>query len=727
MNREVGGMALPPSFTPKERKKKEQERRRAAELLKDEQQQKLAAARAKEIAKKALEKKAKRKRLTSDDFDEAREHAQQLASKIYGKMKEAEKAKEAARRLAPRSKRSKRREVSLKPSERTSKSNPAESVSEAIGKKLRKNQETRHKPREMSKPKESRKSTPKPKETPKPKTPAKKERKERLGPKANLGNPEVHGKKIGSKELLRKLVNGEYSALKKKKDFPQRMKEAEAHLDLLQKYKGQERLKYGDIAKIAKELNLDPQTVSNWLTKGMTPRLYTYMEWSTPKSGAIEKVRKLKEANGGVQGPADVNKRLGNYYLEPEERGSKFAKREEQKMLKYYQFLNRYSEGGNHLDIAKEVGLSESGVQAYLEGATPRWVGLAGQIPAETPREGYKWLPKKYDHGGHGGRWSDWIDVPEKVTDYKQIKEVLGKLEPLNNTDMRKWDSKYGDLPRDLNFIYLLGVTVSDSNVPSSSTGAISMGMNLSKSYSWSETFGDATCFYLGQCGIRAGRVKDAPSAVAEIMTKTGIKEIHSEEQYKWMSENSPFLRWVRRSCLGYDDSAKTYQATDADWILRAPPKYRLAFLRGIADGDGGVSKSGYYFSISTHSDHDMLGKLLSSFDIQTYKSKTYIKTNGLVSLKQATDIIPFRHAATRMESLSKVRAMMDNRRGRIQSNPLSTEETRFIIEQRKRGLSYGGIDEALFDKYGYTLDPRSIWNIVNKKSMNAKKKNGEG
>jgi hypothetical protein len=617
---------------------------------------------------------------------------------------------------------------------RLSDRNPLESMSEAIGRKFKQQRESKSKSptrekskpktRERSKPKESQKSTPKPiesrktttksKEKTNPKSPAKKEQRERLGPKVNMKPPEVNGEKIESRMRLRELMNCEYSAIKKKKDFPQRMRVAEAHQDLLKKYDGKDRLKYGDIAKIAKELDLDPQTVSNWITKEMTPRLYTYMEWSTPKSEAIEKVRRLKEANGGVQGPADVNKRFGNYYLEPEERDSKFAKREEQKMLKYYQFLDRFSEGGNFLDIAKEVGLSESGARAYMDGATPRWAGLAGQIPSETPREGYKWLPTKYDHGGHGGRWSEWIDVPEKVTNHKQVMEVFNKLKPLDNADMRKWDKLYGgDYTPEERVMHLLGTYVSDAGVPSSSTGAISMGMNLSKKYDWSETFGDVTCYHLGHLGIRAGRVKDAPAAIAKIETKSGTKEIRSEEQFKWMSENSPLLRWMRRSCLGYNESPKTYQKLDADWILKSPENYRRSFLQGWSDGDGGVSKKSYYFTISTHSDHDFVEKLLGSFGIETYRSRTYIRTAGFDAVCKVEKIPPFKYATDRQDALEKTVQMIESRRNSWKSNPPSKDELDFMKDLRQKGMPYGGIGEKLFDKYGYSMDARDVRRLV--------------
>ena len=127
-----------------------------------------------------------------------------------------------------------------------------------------------------------------------------------------MRHPEVRGEKIESKKRLRNLVDGEYSALKKKKDFPQKLKEAEAHQDLLKKYSGRENLQYGDIEKIAKELGCSSSTVSNWLTKGDRPRLYAYMEWATPRSEASEKVSSILDSNNGVKSPDDVYKDLRN-------------------------------------------------------------------------------------------------------------------------------------------------------------------------------------------------------------------------------------------------------------------------------------------------------------------------------------------------------------------------------------------------------------------------------
>lgn len=607
---------------------------------------------------------------------------------------------------------------------------PTEGMSKAIGDKLKEKAEQlkdRKKTPTISKPRKStfspkEKSSLKPKSpakrehnnTPQMKNPSSKERKEWLGPKLKMKPPEVRGEKITSKKQLRELANGEYSSLKKKADFPQRMKEAEVHQDLMKKYAGKERIEYGEIGKIAKELGVDRETVSNWMTKGMNPRLYTYMNWSTPKSEAAEKVRKIQEANNGIRNSQDVKKRLDNYYLGTEERAAKFHNREIKKMDKYFEFLDVYKEGGLHLDIAKEVGLSDSGAHGYLDGETPRLVELARQIPAELPHAGYKWLPMKYEHGGHGGKWSDWMQVPEKITDYKQVMDVVKQLKPLDDVDMRRLGKKYsGDFTREEGFMHLLGTYVSDAKEPSSSTSSSAYGLNLSVDKDWNKDFGEATRYHLGQIGIRSHQLENIPARKAIVQTPKGLREISMKSQYHWTSENSTIVRWIRRTCLGFEESAKTYQKIDGDWILKSPKNLRVAFLQGFSDGDGHSDVTNGSFSISTHSNHEFVSKLLESFGIKTSHTETYVRTKNREDFLKATELPPFKYAKTRLEEMEQANKMIDVTRRSMYSNPLSEIEISRIKVLRNEGLSYGDIRERIFQEYGYSLHTFDIWNIV--------------
>jgi hypothetical protein len=607
--------------------------------------------------------------------------------------KPAEKAKTRLKQRQPRETR-KRKPV-------------RESQSETIKKRLKekraKKGETRTKSRvEDSKPRtEKSKAGKQPKES----------KKTRLGPKVSMAYPKVRGEQIKTKERLHDLVNGEYSGMKLKEDFSQRLKEAEAHLELMKEYEGKSNLKYGDISRLGKEIGVDPATVSNWTTKGMTPRLYSYMEWATPKSEASAKVREVLDGNNGIRFMKDLQGRLDNYYLGRHERNSHFYGREMKKAQKYFDFMEKYKNGGNHLDIAKEAGLSDSGARDYLNGGKPWLVRLGAQIPAEKPRDGYKWLPKV---GGTNAMRDDWIRVPEKVTSHEQIKEVLKNLQPLENRNMREWAKKYGNMTREEGFMHLLGTYVSDSRVSSSSTSSDALALNLSKKYKWSKDFGEATCYHLGQIGISAHRVADKEPFTSDMKTPRGIRRIRGEAQFEWMSENSPILKWMRESCLGFEDTPKTYQKTDADWLLNAPKDLRAAFLQGLSDGDGGVSTRGYYYTISTHSNHELVRRLLDSFGVETYESRTYVRTSGFDEVKRAAEIPPFRYAKERQEALDKTVKMIDARRRFWRSHPPSEREVKFMSNLRGQGISYGEIGEKLYDKFGYTLDPRDIRKIIN-------------
>jgi len=151
----------------------------------------------------------------------------------------------------------------------------------------------------------------------------------------------------------------------------------------------------------------------------------------------------------------------------------------------------------------------------------------------------------------------------------------------------------------------------------------------------------------------------------------------------------------------------------DAAWILGCSANLRLAFLQGWSDGDGCVSSKSYYYSISTHCDHDFAENLLNSFAIGTYTSKTYIRTDGFESVLRAAELPPFKYARDRNQAMEKTKMMILNRRRRYKSNPLPKEEIEFMKERRREGCSYASIGEKLYDEYGYTLDARDIWRLI--------------
>lgn len=120
-----------------------------------------------------------------------------------------------------------------------------------------------------------------------------------------------------------------------------------------------------------------------------------------------------------------------------------------------------------------------------------------------------------------------------------------------------------------------------------------------------------------------------------------------------------------------------------------------------------------YYFTISTHSDHDFVEKLLNSFGVDTYRSRTYVRTADFSAVRQVEKVKPFKYAADRQDALEKTVGMIDSRRASWKSNPPKSNEVEFMKQLRKKGISFGEIGERIYDKYGYTLDSRDIQRLI--------------
>ncbi|GAH41493.1 unnamed protein product, partial [marine sediment metagenome] len=109
--------------------------------------------------------------------------------------------------------------------------------------------------------------------------------------------------------------------------------------------------------------------------------------------------------------------------------------------------------------------------------------------------------------------------------------------------------------------MYLLGALVSDGSFDRRNGTSTSVSISLSTKYVWSETFGEAFCYYLGMFGFKAGRIKNSTSK-----NQAG-EEI---EKMNWKSSASPLMMWIRNTLLGLKlDKSKSNQPLSADWILK--------------------------------------------------------------------------------------------------------------------------------------------------------------
>ena len=61
----------------------------------------------------------------------------------------------------------------------------------------------------------------------------------------------------------------------------------------------------------------------------------------------------------------------------------------------------------------------------------------------------------------------------------------------------------------------------------------------------------------------------------------------------------------------------------------------------------------------------------------------------------------------------------------KLETTSVSLAEIDFMKDLRQKGMSYGAIGERVFDKYGFTLDPRDVQKIVHGLFDKKKEKKG--
>ena len=298
---------------------------------------------------------------------------------------------------------------------------------------------------------------------------------------------------------------------------------------------------------------------------------------SSPDAGAS--IERVSKQNKGLVAREEFNRRFNIYYLRVEERSATSYAKEEDLMLRYFGFLEAYRHGEVMNDIASRARIPPSSALSILQGSRPRLVRLASEIPQEPPKRGCLWLPTQMNEGLYPSRF---IQVPERISDYKEILQATRQMSSVDNASMSSWRSKYGECSKDEALMYLLGLYVTDASVFNRTTHSASMGIRLSKAYDWSFDVGNGMCYYLGLIGIEAHRTSDTPPRTATMMRFGQVREIHQNGKYNWASENSPVVRWMHRSCLDLtDDCQKKKQTLYQQWILDAPDNLRRAFLQG--------------------------------------------------------------------------------------------------------------------------------------------------
>jgi hypothetical protein len=129
---------------------------------------------------------------------------------------------------------------------------------------------------------------------------------------------------------------------------------------------------------------------------------------------------------------------------------------------------------------------------------------------------------------------------------------------------------------------YVLGWCVGDFGKDHGSERRLSarIALQLTKKHPENLALGEHVVQCIRMVGIRCRRYGDRP-----------ITSSNPNESFFWKSAFSSVIGWLHTSALGLAwEERTTSHPVKMDWMLLAPVKFRLWFLRGIADSDGNVN-----------------------------------------------------------------------------------------------------------------------------------------
>ncbi|MFX1581281.1 MAG: hypothetical protein ACFFCJ_03575, partial [Promethearchaeota archaeon] len=512
--------------------------------------------------------------------------------------------------------------------------------------------------------------------------------------------PTINTTPITSIPHLHHIHQTEYPGLQRNPNYKDWLHDAETHLTLIHHLKGQTYLERGDRQRLGHKLGITRQKFTAWAQHARKPRLYYELDRMLSKNHAQTLITQLHKENNTIRSTDDVITRLHTYYLTPLHEQNKQHEKRIQQCTLYFQALDLLKDGGANLDVARQLGIHHSQVMHWLDGRRPDYVELTRHIPIQELEPNWKWLPLNLERAFVP---THFITVPDHITHYTEINKVLNQLSPLDTKAMQEWETRFGPPNPEDAFYYLLGLIVSDFDKQSSRISSTELVLTLSKNYDWSKQLGDAACYYLGQLGIHAKKVKDRDSSA-------GPKMCHS-----WRSQKSPFNTWILMCCLGLQKGqCTTYHAVHMRWILQAPDELRKAYLQGMSDGDGWASVRDQCIGIYSGPNVNLVKDLLKFHDIESADDGQRVRIRTQEGVIKAAKFPLFRFATSRQKTAEKVAQMMETRQKQEIAITLP-EIVKEMKQLRAKGYSYGKIAEHIFDKYGISYDHSAVIRLLKK------------
>jgi hypothetical protein len=517
--------------------------------------------------------------------------------------------------------------------------------------------------------------------------------------KVILSQPKVRGKEIRSIKTLKKIIKKLFPGFADREDLPELLRAAKAHLSVIRRYRNKEYFAPREVFELEEDYGFSHETIKAWLCDGVTPMIYEMLARALTRDEAEEKLKEILSKLNSVTSFQEMNCRLRSLYVFEELKKLVSYKRDRILAKKFFRFLKALPKGGLLSDIARRAGLQEKEIRSrFFSGILPNLVIYASNIPAKIPKRGKRWLPLKVTKRG---RLKRFLQVPLRIRSEQDLRNVLKQLPPLRNNKMKEYEKEFGRIPKDIAFMYLLGIIVSDGGFGRKEGLSTRVNLTASKVYNWSKNFGRAFCYSLGKIGIAAERKKD------QITEQENGNII---EMMYWESISSPLIHWIRHVALGLTGKKpKSKIPLNADWILKTPSHWRKAFLQGISDGDGWASVRSFQAGIATSTNHTFFLKLLKSLGIKSSKQKSGLLIYTVGAIREASQLPLFKHASGRQGRLEELKSMYEA----MKWNPVSNAELSTILDLHKKGYNYSEIASTLWAEYEIARRPTTIKGII--------------
>lgn len=285
------------------------------------------------------------------------------------------------------------------------------------------------------------------------------------------------------------------------------------------------------------------------------------------------------------------------------------------------------------------------------------------------------------------------VVVPRRIASHNEFVRSIRRLRSAMGAD------EVGDGTAFVGAIcYFLGWMVGDgSKIPGSRRWlTMSFRLQLTRKHPENLQLGGYVAGCLRMLGVRCTRGRDGEPR----------KKVPNGF-YSWHSSYSSIVGWLFTACLGLTwDQKTTMHPVRMRWLLGAPRKMRIWFLRGLADSDGNVDFQHRWVDIATSPNTTFVKELFESIGLH---SRIWVSRLGYgyvgtpysgASTIQIFNPLLTTHRGAMLKKLTTAKVFRGKWPGWLDT---------MVRDLVAKGLSERKICEAILDQYGVYARMRTI------------------